>query len=362
MRHFFLTFVLLVSCMSSVRAQQQIEASTLTLIGKPFESTPNPYHRVDTLVYKGFNRTENRQLRCPAGMAVLFRTNTRNIHITTTWGYVYSSPSTMPISYKGYDLYIKNADGKWQYAASGALKSYRKGQQTETFALIEHMDGTMHECMMYMPMYSEVVSCKIGIDDDAVIEPMDSEFRHKVVVYGSSFTQGVSTSRSGMSYPMQFMRNTGIQIASLATSGRCLMQPYMLDLLEEVEADAFLFDTFSNPDAELIRERLIPFIDRLVAAHPHTPLIFQRTIYRERRSFDTALDAREQAKANAVEELFARIQANPKYKDVYLITPTASEAHETSVDGTHPSNYGYTLWAQSIEAPVMDILKKYGIK
>ena len=119
MRHFFLTFVLLVSCMSSVRAQQQIEASTLTLIGKPFESTPNPYHRVDTLVYKGFNRTENRQLRCPAGMAVLFRTNTRNIHITTTWGYVYSSPSTMPISYKGYDLYIKNADGKWQYAASG---------------------------------------------------------------------------------------------------------------------------------------------------------------------------------------------------------------------------------------------------
>ena len=37
---------------------------------------------------------------------------------------------------------------------------------------IENMDGTMHECMMYMPMYSEVISCKIGIDDDAVIEPL----------------------------------------------------------------------------------------------------------------------------------------------------------------------------------------------
>lgn len=277
MKKFFITVVLSLSCVLSVSAQKQTEASTLNLIGKPFESTPNPYHRVDTLVYKGFNRTENRQLRCSAGMAVLFKTNTRNIQITTKWGYVYSSHSTMPISYKGYDLYIKNANGQWQYAASGSLKAY-KGEKTETFTLIENMDGTMHECMMYMPMYSEVISCKIGIDDDAVIEPLKSDFRHRIAVYGSSFTQGVSTDRSGMSYPMQFMRNTGLQVVSLATSGRCLMQPYMLDVLAEVKADAFIFDTFSNPDAELIRERLMPFIDRLIAAHPATPLIFQLSL------------------------------------------------------------------------------------
>mgnify|MGYP001533893362 FL=1 len=241
------------------------------------------------------------------------------------------------------------------------MKAY-KGEKTETFTLIENMDGTMHECMMYMPMYSEVISCKIGIDDDAVIEPLKSDFRHRIAVYGSSFTQGVSTDRSGMSYPMQFMRNTGLQVVSLATSGRCLMQPYMLDVLAEVKADAFIFDTFSNPDAELIRERLMPFIDRLIAAHPATPLIFQRTIYRERRSFDTVLDAKERAKAATVEELFAKILTTPKYKDVYLITPDASDAHETSVDGTHPSSYGYALWAKSIETPVIEILSKYGIK
>ena len=116
----------------------------------------------------------------------------------------------MPISYKGYDLYIKNANGQWQYAASGSLKAY-KGEKTETFTLIENMDGTMHECMMYMPMYSEVISCKIGIDDDAVIEPLKSDFRHRIAIYGSSFTQGVSTDRSGMSYPMQFMQQINIR-------------------------------------------------------------------------------------------------------------------------------------------------------
>ena len=361
MKKFIISVLLSFSCVLSAFAVKQVEASTLNLTGKPFESTPNPYHRVDTLVYKGFTKTENRQVRCPAGMAVLFKTNTRKIEVSTDWGYVYNGNSTTPVAYKGYDLYIKNAEGKWQYAASGSPKA-DKEKKVETFTLIGNMDGSMHECMMYMPMYSEVRSCQIGVDDDATIEPLKSEFRHRIVVYGSSFTQGVSTSRSGMSYPMQFMRNTGLQIVSLATSGRCLMQPYMTDVLEDVKADAFIFDTFSNPDAKTIRERLLPFINRLITAHPGTPLIFQRTIYRERRSFDTALEKREKAKAETVEELFAEIQGNPKYKDVYLITPNASDNHETSVDGTHPGNYGYTLWAKSIEQPVLDILGKYGIK
>lgn len=360
-KHLLLSVLLLFLCLLSIRAQQQVEASSLNLIGKPFANTPCPYQRVDTMLYKGFTQTENQQLRCPAGMAVLFKTNSRSLKVSTQWGYIYGTNGTMPISYKGYDLYIKNDAGKWQYAASGSDRSYKKGT-VETFTLIQHMDGAVHECMLYMPMYAEVLSCQLTIDEGAFITPLESDFRHRIVAYGSSYTQGVSTDRSGMSYPMQLMRNTGLQVVSLATSGRCLMQPYMATVLEDVQADAFLFDTFSNPTDDVIRERLIPFIDRMVAAHPGIPLIFQRTIYRERRNFDTQLDARERAKAAAVEEMFDQILTNPKYKDVYLITPNASDNHETSVDGTHPNCYGYTLWAQSIEAPVMAILNKYGIK
>ena len=358
--------ILLIATIFSLKGQEirYTEASELNFIGKPFPNTPNPYHRIDTMVFKGFNATENRQVRCPVGMSVLFRSNTTKITMSTDWGYVYNSVSTMPIAFRGYDLYFKNERGEWQYAASGANRQYEKGKE-DTFTLIENMDGTEHDFMLYMPMYSEVLSCKIGIDQDASIEPIESNFRHRIAVYGSSFTQGVSTSRAGMSWPMQFMRNTGLQIVSIAASGRCLMQPYYTTVLESLEADAFIFDTFSNPDAEMIRERLLPFIERLIKAHPGKPLIFQRTIYRERRNLDTAMDKRESAKAEAVEALFHELKnSNEKarYNDVYLITPNASDNHETSVDGTHPDNYGYSLWSSSIEEPVKIILAKYGIK
>ena len=57
-------------------------------------------------------------------------------------------------------------------------------------------------------------------------------------------------------------------------------------------------------------------------------------------------------------------EACKKYKDVYFITTTnaTSPDHYTSVDGTHPGDYGYTLWARSIRKPVLRILKKYGIR
>ena len=56
-------------------------------------------------------------------------------------------------------------------------------------------------------------------------------------------------------------------------------------------------------------------------------------------------------------------EAVKKYKDVYFIYPNAtSPDHEASVDGIHPTNYGYTLWAKSIVPQVLEILAKYGIK
>jgi lysophospholipase L1-like esterase len=36
--------------------------------------------------------------------------------------------------------------------------------------------------------------------------------------------------------------------------------------------------------------------------------------------------------------------------------------HSTSVDGIHPSDYGYTLWAKSVKKPLLKILAKYGIR
>ncbi len=333
------------------------EASELTLIGKILKDTPNPYHRVDTVKYKGFTSGENLQVRMSSGIAVLFRTNSSEILVKTEYGNPGYPNNTNGFSGRGYDLYIKK-DGEWIYAESCAPDNKDLGKSV---TLIKHMDPSMKECLLYLPLYSEVNSVKIGVLNGSTLEAIESPFRHRIGTFGSSYTHGSSTSRAGMSYLAQLSRNTGLQMLSLGCSGNCKLQSYFAEALCDAEVDAFLFDTFSNPTPEQMKERLFPFIEKVQAAHPGKPLIFQRTIYRESRNFNQKEAASEEAKMATADSLMKI--AVKKYPDVYYIYPKAHSAdHNATVDGTHPDNYGYTLWAKSIEKPLLKILRKYGIR
>ena len=364
MKRTVILLVLACLCAATLNAQDNtryVDATSLTITGKIFTDTPNPYHRIDTVKYKGMNKGENFQARSSAGLAVIFSTNSSSISVKTEWGQKYVANNTMPLAYSGYDLYIKNKKGEWQWAASAGVKP---GKEEDNIVLIKDMAAGEKQCILYMPNYSEVRSCKIGVTVGSYIKKLDGQFRNKIVFHGSSYTQGISISRSGMSYPMQFMRHTGMQVLAFGMSGNCKMQTYFADVLVDVDADAYVFDAFSNPDYLMIKERLQPFIDRMIEAHPGKPLIFQQTIYREARNFSLTYDAREQAKMDMASNIFSQLLKDPKYADVYFIQTNACAkgSHEYSVDGVHPDDHGYYLWSKSIEKPILSILAKYGIQ
>lgn len=352
-----LAFVSLCFC-ASAQAQKwkKVEVSSLNLCGKAFD-TPNPYHRIDTCVYKGFTPRENEQCRVPAGLTVMFKTNATQIGASVEFSWASAAAFC---SYRGFDLYIKK-DGKWLWAGSTTF-SKEHNDKDRVRTLVRDMAPGDKECLLYLPIYSELNSCQVCVPEGSYIEPLESPFKHKIAFHGSSFTHGISCTRAGMSYPMQFMRRTGLQVIPLGFSGNCKMQPYFADVLEDVEADAYVFDPFSNPNIPLIRERLLPFIDRMVKAHPGKPIIIQRTIYWEKENFNTTSQA-EFGGRRALSDSLMKI-ACKQYKDVYYIKPDAAlhNGESSTADGTHPNDHGYSLWEASIEKPILKILKKYGIK
>ena len=354
-----LFLVFLLGFNASAQEFRYTEATDLTILGKMFPATPNPYHRLDTARYKGLTKAETSRVLESAGIIVAFRTNSPSIQAKATYGYIYSGGSTTGFSIKGYDLYIRK-DGRWLWAGAGMPKD---DALAEPARIVSNMDGTMHDCLLYLPARAEVLSVQVGVEEGSVLEPLPNPFRHRIGVFGSSFTHGVSTSRSGMAWPSIFTRETGLQLLNLGLSGRCKLQPsFAAALAEAPDVEAFIFDAFSNPTVPEIEERLFPFIETLQAAHPGKPLIFLQTIYREKRNFDTKEEKLEAERMEAAARLMK--EACRKYKDVYFITSTnaTSPERDTSVDGTHPDDYGYTLWAHSVRKPILRILKKYGIR
>lgn len=335
----------------------KVEACDLTLAGKAFE-TPNPYHRIDTVKYKGFTKKENVQCRVPAGLTVMFKTDAERIGVSLVFGNDVSHDAYR--SYRGFDLYIKK-DGKWLWAGCTHVAA---NYDNPNFVneIVKHMAPGEKECLLYLPLYSELYKCEVCVPEGSTLTALESPFHNKIVFHGSSFTHGISCTRAGMSYPMQFMRKTGYQVIPMGFSGNCKMQPYFADVMADIDADAFVFDPFSNPNIPLIKKRLLPFIDRMVKAHPGKPLIFQRTIYWERENFNTEQHKEYQGRRDLSDSLMAI--ACKKYKDVYYIKPDAAlhNGESSTADGVHPNDNGYSLWEASIEKPIVKILKKYGIK
>lgn len=325
-------------------------------LGGKLLPTENPYHRIDTSRYTFVNNELN-LVRCSAGLTLHFKTNSKKIQLMPEFGFIYQGRTTNQLSIRGFDLYIRQ-DGKWEWAGAAVQKA---GREDKPVSIVSAMDGTEHECLIYLPMYAELRSLKVGLDEGASMIPCGADSAFKLVAHGSSFTMGVSASRAGMAYPAQLCRKTGLDVLGLGMSGNCKLQPSFAKALADARFDALLLDTFSNPSVEQIKERLFPFIETVQAAHPGVPLIFQRTIYRENRRFDLKTDAIEAERIHVADSLMKI--ACKQYRDVYYIYPNATDkAHESSVDGTHPGDYGYTLWEQSIEKQVLRILKKYGYR
>ena len=358
MKRFFVAVIcLLIAAAAFGQGKVWTEASDLTIIGKMFPDTPNPYHRIDTVKYKGFTTGENAQVRMSSGLAVCFVTNSPYIYVKTDYANPNNNVNITGISSRGYDLYIKK-DGNWLWAGSGAPKMTQLDAEVR---IIHNMEEVEHECLMYLPTFSEENSILIGIKEGSVIRPAPVPFRHKVGLFGSSYMHGASTSRGGMAVPAQLTRMTGIQILSIACSGNSKLQPYYADALRDADVEAYIFDSFSNPDAQMIEERLFPYIERIREKKPDTPIIFISSIWRERNNFDQGSYKSEMAKMHMADSLMKI--ACKKYNDVYFVKSDASTpGHNHQVDGVHPDDYSYEVWAKSIRKPIVRILRKYGIK
>lgn len=346
-------------CVTAARAQEMryVDAAELTLVGKAMP-TPQLYHRLDTVVYNDLSDVAKRQLRYSAGLALAFTTDSRTI--SAEWESV--NPriglNSTPITQKGLDLYIKQ-DGQWIYAASGCNAPDKLSHK---LTIITGMDATERECLLYLPLRDEVLGLKIGVEETASISAGSVPFRRKVVVLGSSITHGFAASRPGMTYPARMSRDTGIYFINLGISGQCKLQPDLARAIADTEADAFVFDCFSNPSGEEIDELFDGFVARIRASHPDKPLIFVQTIVRDTGNFN--LDKRdfESRKRAAAERKMKALLKTDRH--AYFIDPglyTGSD-HEGTVDGSHPTDLGFTRIIDNIQPQIMKILGRYGIR
>lgn len=327
-------------------------ATNFTLVGKILE-TKLPYQRVDTLINSNLPANVKKRLTRSAGLAISFKTNSKSISAKWCTDSQYPSTGMTSIAFRGLDLYIKR-DGKWQFAGVG---SPQNGKWCSKDKIVQNLPEGEHECLLYLPVYSDTKELEIGIDEGASISAGSQPFNKRILVYGSSIVQGASASRPGMIYTSRLSRETGYNFLNLGMAGVAKMEKEVADMVAGFEADAYLLDCIPNSSPKEVSQRAEYLITEIRKKHANAPIIFMQSVIREGGNFNQKV-AEKVANQNKNIAVIIEKLKNNGFKNLHFITAEdfLGNDHEATTDGTHPNDLGFDRMIKVIKPKIVSII------
>lgn len=328
-------------------------AKEFTLIGKGNPTPSNHYHRVDTATYTTLPQRTKYLLTNSTGLTIAFKTNSTKIRCKWTLSNYNIGNNMTLILQSGLDLYAKE-NNQWINAGVG-----RPTGINSAHTLVENMDGKEREFLLYLPAYNTLEDLEIGVDEGATISSIPNPFKKRIVVYGSSITQGASASRPGLVYTSKIGRNMNVEFVNLGVSGRGVMEKEAARMTADIDANIYVLDCAANPSPAQITERTNYLVKHIRERHPNTPIVMIQSVVREMGNFD--LVVRERVKnqnINFATEYQKLIDEG--IKDLYLIEgkDLLGHDHEGEVDGIHPTDVGFLRMIDIIQPRLEEILNK----
>lgn len=244
----------------------------------------------------------------------------------------------------GLDLYAR--DGQhWRWVAV-----FAPGEKRCEGALVRGLDAGTRAYRLYLPLYNGVETLEIGVAEGERLTPLARGAERPVVFYGTSIVHGACASRPGMAWPSILGRRLGVPTINLGFSGSGKMEPEVTALLAELDAAAYVIDCAPNMNEEQISARTIPLVERLRAARPDAPIL----LVEDRRYGHAWIRGEGRAKneqnAAALSAAYADLTARGVRHLAYVPASAllGDEPEETMTDGSHPSDYGMSLYARAM--------------
>ncbi len=294
-----------------------------------------------------------------AGLCVRFTTDATSLKARWT---VTSRQLAMPhmpaTGVSGLDLYVKTERGPWRWVAVGQPQD----APSSTVTLVSGLPAGNREFLLYLPLYNGVSAVEIGVPGDRKLEkgpPRPARLRPPIVFYGTSITQGGCASRPGMAHTAILGRRLERPVINLGFSGNGLMEPEMAALLAELDPALYVLDCLPNMTADLVTERVEPFVRTLRKAHPATPIVLaEDRTYSNAPTVPVSFERNRSSRA-ALKSAFDRLIASG-VKNVYYLPGESQlgDDGEGTVDGSHPTDLGFFRMAEAFGKVIEPLVRE----
>ena len=287
---------------------------------------------------------------CPAGAQLRFRTDSKRVAIRVLLADAARNDHLTSVAQAGFDCYI-GEPGKKLYIGTTRFDPAKLAYE---YCFFETTAKKTRNITLNFPLYQGVKDLLIGVDTGSqVLPPSPYKSNGKVIVYGTSITQGGCANRPGMVFTNILSRRVNREFINLGFSGNGLGEPELARLISEIPDPACFVLDFEANAAALYMQNLPRFIRILRSRHATTPMLIisrlkfaPETIGKETR---TRL-LRFKFTKNTVAKL--RKQGDQNLHLLDGSTLLGKDYDECTVDGCHQTDLGFMRMADGIE-PVL---------
>lgn len=265
---------------------------------------------------------------------------------------MYHMPAT---AQSGFDIYVKRNE-KYSYLATTNF-SVNTLQYEAVIDLAG--EGNVQEILINFPLYNGVTELKLGVAKESVLkEPVAFALSGKVIIYGTSITQGGCVSRPGMTYSNILSRNLDCEFINLGFSGNGKGEPEIAKIISRISDARLIILDYEANAKQTIQSTLEPFVRVIRKEQKDIPILIMSKLrhavdiegsnsYRrliENRDFQKSLI--EGRKVNGDNNMYF-IDGSEILGDSY---------DECTVDGIHLTDLGAYRVAERLMSQIVEIL------
>jgi hypothetical protein len=332
-------------------------APPFRLAGFPWFEQDGVYRRLPVKPRYHLPEAVDSLANCTAGGQIQFRTDSRKLSVSVELAGPADMNHMPQTGQCGFDCYV-GPPKRQRYCST---TKFDLGATCYECVLCDFAQSEMRNVTLNFPLYQGVKKVWVGTDPDSeVLPPPPYDADGRVIVYGTSITQGGCAARPGMAYTNILSRRFSREFINLGFSGNGKGEPEVARTIADIANPAcFVLDYEGNARAEGMLERTLDdFIGILREAYPRTPILVVSCLrFASESCGQGGTQVREEKRdfqRRTVEERRAGGDSNIHFCDGGTLL--GDEFHECSVDGVHPTDLGFWLLARSLESVLSSIL------
>lgn len=295
-----------------------------------------------------------------SGGLVAFYSNTNVLKIKVKLSFKFHMGHMPYTGQAGFDLYIGNTYQDMKFYRTSNF-DFNKTEYEFTYFNNSNLSQENKLFVLNFPLYATVDEVLIGVNPTSNVTPCLDLFKNdgKIVFYGTSITQGGCASRPGMSYTQILSRMLNMECLNYGFSGNGKGHIEIAQALSEIEnVKMFVLDYEANATFDRLKATLDNFVKCLRINYPNIPIVIMSKIpmYLEFHDQDYI---KNEKKIRSYQKNYVK---NSMDENLYYIDGAKvlgkTNISEKTVDGCHPTDYGFISMAEYIYPIINKILSK----